>query len=141
MYRLTDVELDSGDTMEYVYDGIGRRIERIFTTTIDDNPDVTTYKYHYIGSQITDIEIDATNDGTPYKDEEMLFHMGANSQPISLTWKKYNYQSEQTTSATYYYHFDVHGNTLNLTDSSGTVKATYAYDTLGKMTYYEGGIT
>jgi len=31
--RLTDVELSSGDTMEYVYDGIGRRKGMIYMIT------------------------------------------------------------------------------------------------------------
>jgi YD repeat-containing protein len=155
----------NNDTVEYTYDAMGRRLKKTVTnhttealssppsfkggrgvqnpqpaedTTLSPsttNTDVTTYKYHYIGSQITEIEINAVrNPGegqTVLRDEEMKIHLGANSQPISYEWVKH--VGGNTTQATYYYHYDIHGNVLKITDSSENVKITYTYDVLGKI--------
>jgi hypothetical protein len=114
---------------------MGRRLKKKFTYHNGSNTDVTTYKYHYIGGQITEIEIDSIrNPGegqTVLRDEEVKIHLGANSQPISYEWVKH--VGGNTTQATYYYHYDIHGNVLKITDSSENVKITYTYDVLGKI--------
>jgi len=46
---------------------------------ITDDTDVTTIKYHYIGGQITTIEIDAEDDEVAYRDETLHIHLGPNS--------------------------------------------------------------
>jgi YD repeat-containing protein len=114
---------------------MGRRLKKKFTYHNGSNTDVTTYKYHYIGGQITEIEIDSIrNPGegqTVLRDEEMKIHLGANGQPISYEWVKH--VGGNTTQATYYYHYDIHGNVLKITDSSENTKITYTYDVLGKI--------
>jgi YD repeat-containing protein len=114
---------------------MGRRLKKKFTYHNGSNTDVTTYKYHYIGGQITEIEIDSIrNPGesqTVIRDEEVKIHLGANSQPISYEWVKH--VGGNTTQATYYYHYDIHGNVLKVTDSSENTKITYTYDVLGKI--------
>jgi hypothetical protein len=134
--RLVEVSLPTNnDTVEYTYNAMGRRLKKKFTYHNGSNTDVTTYKYHYIGGQITEIEIDSIrNPGegqTVLRDEEVKIHLGANSQPISYEWVKH--VGGNTTQATYYYHYDIHGNVLKITDSSENVKITYTYDTLGSI--------
>jgi YD repeat-containing protein len=134
--RLVEVSLPTNnDTVEYTYDAMGRRLKKKFTYHNGSNTDVTTYKYHYIGGQITEIEIDSIrNPGesqTVLRDEEVKIHLGANSQPISYEWVKH--VGGNTTQATYYYHYDIHDNVLKITDSSENIKITYTYDTLGSI--------
>ncbi len=132
--RLKKITLPNDNTIEYRYDGSGKRLEKKYTAYDGQDTNITTYRYHMAGSQITQIDIDETHNLTPIKDEELLIHLGANTQPISITWVRHNLETQQTTSSTYYYHYDIHGNVLKLTDSSGVTKATYEYDTLGNIT-------
>jgi YD repeat-containing protein len=67
------------------------------------------------------------------KDDEMRIHLGANSRPISFEYYTENLETSQTTSATYYYHYDLHGNVIRVTNSSGTSVITYTYDPLGNI--------
>jgi YD repeat-containing protein len=67
------------------------------------------------------------------KDDEMRIHLGANSRPISFEYYTENLETSQTTSATYYYHYDLHGNVIRVTNSSGTTVITYTYDPLGNI--------
>lgn len=48
--------------------------------------------------------------------------------------------SERTPSGTYYYLFDGLGSTVALTDSTGVVKNTYAYDPYGQVTASSGSV-
>ncbi|NLI40239.1 MAG: RHS repeat protein, partial [Caldisericales bacterium] len=99
--------------------------------------DVTTYKYHYAGGAITEIELDKVRDSTTtLLDQELIYHIGANSQPISFEWTRHTGtgESQTTTTSTYYYHYDIHGNTLKVTDTNQDTKITYTYDTLGNIT-------
>ena len=112
------------------------RLTKTHTYHNSGNTDITTYKYHYIGSQMTEIEIDSIrNPGgegeTILRDEEMLIHLGSNSVPISYEWVKHN--GESTTQSTYYFHYDIHGNVLKITDSSENIKISYTYDVLGNI--------
>ena len=102
----------------------------------------TTLAINYIGSQITTIDIDQTqtvDDGeetpvtTTTKDDEMRIHLGANSRPISFEYYTENQGTQQITSATYYYHYDLHGNVIRVTNSSGTTVIQYTYDQLGTI--------
>ncbi len=144
--NLTHVDLTNGNDIDFKYDAAGRRVEKTFTTYVTSGTTttttVTTYKYHYIGSQITTIEIDQTqtvDDGegdpvtTTTKDDEMRIHLGANSRPISFEYYIEDQNTQQTTSATYYYHYDLHGNVIRVTNSSGTTVIQYTYDQLGTI--------
>ncbi len=131
----------NNDTVTFQYDASGRRLKKTYTShiTIDGTPhtDVTTYKYHYAGGVITEIELDKVRDSsTTLLDQELIYHIGANSQPISFEWTRHTGtgESQTTTTSTYYYHYDVHGNTLKVTDTNQDTKITYTYDTLGNIT-------
>ena len=131
----------NSDTVTFQYDASGRRLKKTYTShiEIDGTPhtDVTTYKYHYAGGAITEIELDKVRDSTTtLLDQELIYHIGANSQPISFEWTRHTGtgESQTTTTSTYYYHYDVHGNTLKVTDTNQDTKITYTYDTLGNIT-------
>jgi YD repeat-containing protein len=130
--RLTGATLPSGVEIEFEYDGIGRRLKKVITDdTGTGSEDIveTTIKYHYIGGQLTTIEIDeeTTDDSDPpvettTKDETIHIHLGPNSQPISFEWVRYDYTEEETLDDTYWFHYDIHGNVLKVTDDTATVK-------------------
>ncbi|MBP7733563.1 MAG: hypothetical protein KA140_07395 [Caldisericia bacterium] len=63
----------------------------------------------------------------------MRIHLGANSRPISFEYYIEDQNTQQTTSATYYYHYDLHGNVIRVTNSSGTTVIQYTYDQLGSI--------
>ncbi|MBP7733559.1 MAG: hypothetical protein KA140_07375 [Caldisericia bacterium] len=63
----------------------------------------------------------------------MRIHLGANSRPISFEYYIEDQNTQQTTSATYYYHYDLHGNVIRVTNSSGTTVIQYTYDQLGTI--------
>ncbi|HOO97898.1 MAG TPA: hypothetical protein PKV16_09155 [Caldisericia bacterium] len=128
--RLTHVDLPDGTDVDFSYDGLGRRLTKVIT----DGTDITTIKYHYVGGQITTIEIDAEDDEVAYRDETLHIHLGPNSYPISFEWVRYDYAEETTLDDTYYYHYDLHGNVLKVTDDSEVTKITYLYDVLGEIT-------
>ena len=140
--QLKQANLPTGnDTVTFQYDASGRRLKKTYTShiTIDGTPhtDVTTYKYHYAGGAITEIELDKVRDSsTTLLDQELIYHIGANSQPISFEWTRHTGtgESQTTTTSTYYYHYDVHGNTLKVTDTNQDTRITYTYDTLGNIT-------
>jgi YD repeat-containing protein len=135
--NLTHADLPNGNDLDFKYDAAGRRMEKKLTSVSGSTTTVTTYKYHYIGSQITTIEIDQTQttgeSTTTTKDDEMRIHLGANSRPISFEYYTENQGTQQTTSATYYYHYDLHGNVIRVTNSSGTTVIQYTYDQLGTI--------
>jgi YD repeat-containing protein len=139
--RLTTAGLPDGTMVLFRYDGIGRRVEKTIIETSPSQTTVTTLKYHYIGGQLTTIEIDAIDIDTsqsppvdtPIEDETIHIHLGPNSQPISFEWVRYDYTEEETLDDTYWFHYDIHGNVLKVTDVDGDVVITYEYDTLGEL--------
>jgi YD repeat-containing protein len=131
--NLTHTDLPDGSDLDFTYDAAGRRLTKTYTKVINNVTHETKYTYHYIGSQLTTIEIDGKEDTTVVKDDEMRIHLGANSRPISFEYYTENQGTQQTTSATYYYHYDLHGNVIRVTNSSGTTVITYTYDPLGNI--------
>lgn len=140
--RLTKVTLPSTVEVEFFYDGSGRRLKKVITDDTGDDEVITTWKYHYFGSQITTIEIDEVEIddsesppvSTATRDETIHVHFGPNAQAISFEWVRYDYTEEETLDDTYYYTYDIHGSVILVTDDSANVKITYVYDTLGKVT-------
>jgi len=167
--RLVEVTLPSGVVVEFLYDGIGRRLSKVITDDTGDDTLITTWKYHWLGGQITTIEVDAIEDDgetqTAVRDETLHIHLGPNGQPLSFEWVRYDYSTlscppseggiqggfrqlsdgnkplsvngqsytATTLSDTYYYHYDIHGNVIKVTDSSATTKISYEYDVLGEI--------
>jgi YD repeat-containing protein len=131
--NLTHADLPDSSDLDFTYDAAGRRLTKTYSKVINNVTHETKYTYHYIGSQLTTIEIDGKEDTTVVKDDEMRIHLGANSRPISFEYYTENQSTQQTTSATYYYHYDLHGNVIRVTDSSGTTEIIYTYDPLGNI--------
>ncbi len=75
---------------------------------------------------------DGKEDETITKNDQMRIHLGANSRPISFEYYT-DIGTEQQASETYYYHYDLHGNVIRVTDDTGTTQITYTYDSLGTI--------
>jgi RHS repeat-associated protein len=116
--RLTSVTLPgTGGTVNLKYDPFGRRIEKA-------SPTATTV-YAYDGDNV----IEQLGGGG-----NLLAHytQGARiDQPLAIT----------DTGGTYFYHTDGLGSIASLTDSTGSVAASYVYDSFGKLTASTGTIT
>jgi len=95
--RLVEVALPSGVVVEFLYDGIGRRLSKVITDDTGDDTLITTWKYHWLGGQITTIEVDAIEDDgetqTAVRDETLHIHLGPNGQPLSFEWVRYDYST------------------------------------------------
>jgi len=127
--------------VEFLYDGTGRRLSKVITDDTGDDTLITTWMYHYLGGQITTIEVDAVEvddseppEETAVRDETLHIHLGPNGQPLSFEWERYDYDTATTLSDTYYYHYDIHGSVVKITDDSADVKISYEYDSLGAIT-------
>ncbi len=129
---MTHADLTDGSDLDFAYDAAGRRLEKKYTKVINNVTYETKYTYHYIGSQITTIDISGKEDETITKNDQMRIHLGANSRPISFEYYT-DIGTEQQASETYYYHYDLHGNVIRVTDDTGTTQITYTYDSLGTI--------
>lgn len=127
--RLDQVNLPDGVIVKFEYDALGRRIQK----RIENGNDVTIQKFHYLGNQITTIDIDASINDTPYKDEIMKILHGDGNMPLSFEWTRHNFQTGQDVTDTYYYHYDIGGNLIAVTNTLGAVVAAYQYDPLGNV--------
>ncbi len=130
--NMTHADLTDGSDLDFAYDAAGRRLEKKYTKVINNVTYETKYTYHYIGSQITTIDISGKEDETVVKNDQMRIHLGANSRPISFEYYT-DIGTEQQASETYYYHYDLHGNVIRVTDDTGTTEITYTYDALGTI--------
>ena len=77
------------------------------------NNGTTTYKYTYIGSQLTQITVGSN---------KLLFAYDANGTPLAVTYN----------GTAYYYVTNLKGNVVAILDSTGTAVVTYTYDAWGK---------
>jgi len=130
--NMTHADLTDGSDLDFAYDAAGRRLEKKYTKVINNVTYETKYTYHYIGSQITTIDISGKEDETITRNDQMRIHLGANSRPISFEYYT-DIGTEQQASETYYYHYDLHGNVIRVTDDTGTTEITYTYDSLGTI--------
>jgi YD repeat-containing protein len=94
--NLTHADLNDGSELDFKYDAAGRRLEKKHTKVINNVTHETKYTYHYIGSQLTTIDIDGKEGTTVVKDDEMRIHLGANSRPISFEYYTKNLETSQT---------------------------------------------
>ncbi|MEK5389042.1 RHS repeat-associated core domain-containing protein [Margalitia sp. FSL K6-0131] len=98
----------------YSYDEDGKRIQK--------NVNGTVTNYHYDGDGINVLyETDAQNNVV------RSYTYSANGQLLSM----------KKGSKTYFYHFNAHGDVVSITDSSGSIVATYDYDAWGNPTKVE----
>ncbi len=110
--------MDSGPlTVDYTYDGLGRRIEK--------NVDGTITRYLYDNEDIL-VEFDGSNT----LQAKYLHGLGVD-EPISMERRGQNY----------FYHADGLGSITSLTNSTGQTVKTYQYDSFGNIVNQTGTIT
>ena len=123
------VDVPSGDTVEFAYDAIGRRIEKVSTPSI--GPPATERFYYCSRTETAPPllieERDASD--TPvetyvrYNDLRCAFVTDRGGSPLSF----------ETGGQSYFYHCDDLGSTLALTDQFGAVVERYSYDDYGRV--------
>jgi len=115
--KLTRIDFPAGGFVEYVYDGLGRRIEKNVNGTI------TRYVY-----DLEDIlfEYDGSNTITA-----RYTHGPGIDDLIGVEGGGQNY----------FYHTDGLGNITQITDSSKQIVTSYSYDAFGNITSQTGALT
>ncbi len=113
--RITAV--NSGSTARYDYDALGRRIRK---TAGSD-----TTNYYYSGLQV----IEERN--------------GRDSVKATYVWGRWidDAVSMQRGGQAYFYHTNMLGSVVSVTNSTGTAVERYDYDAFGKPTVYDGSFT
>jgi RHS repeat-associated protein len=112
--RLVRVDLPDGGTVAYRYDPFGRRIEK--------NVNGTVTAYLYDGNAIL-MEMDASGQTT-----------ARYTHGPGIDWPLLVEREGQT----FFYHADALGSVTGLTDASGNVSKSYAYDSWGRPQGLEG---
>ena len=114
---------NSGGTVAFLYDPFGRRIQKVYTTGANP-PTTTTTNYLYDG----DNEIEqADSNGN-------LLSRFAQAEDIDQPLAR---SASGTTS---FYEQDGLGSVTSLTNSSGTLAQSYAFDSFGKIINFSGNI-
>ena len=115
--RLTSVTLPNQSVVTFKYDPIGRRIQKSSTTG--------TINYVYDGADGVE-EVDSTGAVLA------RYAMGPGiDQPLSIL----------RSGTTSYYETDGLGSVTSLTDGAGSAVGSYVFDSFGKLTSPEGGVT
>jgi RHS repeat-associated protein len=120
--RLTSVTLPgTGGTLAFKYDGLGRRVQKVFT----QNSTSTTTNYLYDGNNAV---ADVDQNGNVLARYMMTQHI---DEPLA----------ELRSGATSYYSLDGLDSVSSLTTSTGALSNTYRYDSFGNLTASSGSIT
>ena len=114
---MTRIDLPGGSVAEYTYDALGRRIEK--------DVDGVITRYVYDGEDIL-FEYDATNVVQSY-----YTHGLGIDEPLIM----------ERNSASYTYHTDGLGSTLELVDDAGVIQQQYVYDAFGNIVQQTGSLT
>ncbi len=123
--RLARIDLPGGGFADYVYDGLGRRIQK------DVNGTVTRYVYD--GAAIL-LEYDGTN--------FLLarYTHGPGIDDAVMVERDIDTNGTFDTSERFFYQTDGLGSVTELTDSSGAVTRTIVYDSYGQIAQDTGGV-
>jgi len=114
--KLTGIDFPGGGFVEYVYDGLGRRIEKNVGGTITRYVyDLEDILFEYNGSNT----ITARYTHGPGIDDPIALERGGQS---------------------YFYHTDGLGSITHITDSSKQTIAGYTYDAFGNITSQSGSL-
>ncbi|HEX7608490.1 MAG TPA: RHS repeat-associated core domain-containing protein, partial [Candidatus Cryosericum sp.] len=105
--KLSSVIRQGGTTLTFAYAPDGT------LTRKEQGTQVTTYAYDFAG-----VSREATGSSA------VTYQHGGAGELVSLTWNN----------QTYYYHFNAHGDTIALSDGTGTLVAQYSYDPWGALT-------
>jgi RHS repeat-associated protein len=120
--RLISVALPgTGGTVTFRYDGLGRRVQKVFT----QNSTTTTTNYLYDGSNAVEDIDQSGNVLARYAETQNM------DEPLA----------ELRSSTTYYYAQDGLGSVTSLTTSTGAMANTYTYDSYGQLTGSTGSVT
>ena len=119
--RLTTITYDDGSTSEYLYDGVGKRIQ-----SVEDG-------------QVTKYLCDGLN---------AIIERNASNATIATYIRGIGYGggigsiiSASRGPDTYYYHYDGIGSVAALTDGEGEVEQSYIYDAYGNILAVKGDVT
>ena len=104
--KLSSVIRQGGTTLTFAYAPDGT------LTRKEQGTQVTTYAYDFAG-----VSREATGSSA------VTYQHGGAGELVSLTWNN----------QTYYYHFNAHGDTVALSDGTGTPVAQYSYDPWGTL--------
>ncbi len=117
--RLTGVSEPNGTTIAYTYTATGQRAT---ATVTPSGGSATAVDNYYTNGQLI-----YQTDGN--RNLLATYTYDSNGTPVSVA-----VGADPTTAPRYYYVYDGQGNVTNLVDDSGTVVASYAYDTWGHPT-------
>ena len=106
--NLSSVIRQGTTTLTFTYTPDGRLLQKECGTQ------VTTYASDFAG-----VSRESTTSSSP-----VTYQHGGAGELVSLTWNN----------QTYYYHFNAHGDTIALSDSTGALVAQYTYDPWGTLT-------
>jgi RHS repeat-associated protein len=119
--RLTSVVLPgTGGTVTFKYDGLGRRVQKVFT----QNSTTTTTNYLYDGTNVIE---DVDQNGNVLARYEQTTNI---DEPLA----------ELRSGTTSYYEADGLGSVTSLSSSTGALANTYTYDSFGNLTASTGSI-
>lgn len=119
--RLTSMTLPgTGGTLAFKYDGLGRRVQKVFT----QSSTTTTTNYLYDGSNSVE---DIDQNGNVLARYSMMQNI---DEPLA----------ELRSSTTSYYSQDGLGSVTSLTTSAGALGDTYRYDSFGNLSASSGSI-
>ena len=115
--RMVKLDDSAGTIAEYVYDGLGRRVQKVDKTGASD----VTYDYYYTGWQTVEVH----KDGDEY--EQFIYHMHYIDAPAVRFYDTGSgYVLQQ-------YLYDAQFNVIALLDTSGTVIERYRYTPYGEQ--------
>ncbi len=123
------ISVDNGNTATYIYDALGRRIQKTVISTSSMTvggssvvePVETTIHYYYSGDQIIE-----ERDGNDQVAATYLYGIGIDD----ILQMRRNGQD-------YWYHKNHLGSVVALTNGQGSVVERYEYDPYGKLTIYD----
>ncbi len=118
------VSMETADKkLEFVYDYMGRRVEKkVYTGSAGNWSLITDNCYVYDG----------------YKQIEKLDALNSNAIAQKFVWRGERILSVNNGTDTYYYTQDANKNVSELLASDGTIKAHYEYSPFGKVTVSNG---
>lgn len=118
------VAVDNGNTAQYTYDPLGRRIRKV----VGDN-EITDYSYS--GGQVVESSR-RVGSGEP------LITSYVNNPQVDDVVAGFRTSSSESTAVneTYFFHKNRQGSTVAVTDASGTVLERYSYEAFGTPCFF-----
>ncbi len=128
--QLIRIDFPNGDTAEYRYDGLGRRIEKSLVSGLQSE----VIRYLYDGEDIL-LELDGANTL-----KARYTHGSGIDEPLIMERLKEGTGSDVLpvpSFESFFYLSDGLGSITELTDSAGAVVESYLYDSFGNLTLFD----